>query len=73
VSALLSLLGVETRSDADEFAIQREVWAGIFDCERYRGGYRAFCLVQVCEPITARTPAALGTAMAAARSARSVR
>lgn len=73
MSALLSLLGLTTRSDAEEFAALRRTWAGVYDAERVAGGYRAWCLLEVREPITARTPAALGVAMAAARSARSLR
>lgn len=70
MSALLSLLGLETRSDAEELAALRRAWAGVYDAERVAGGYRAWCLLEIREPITARTPAALGEAMAAARSLR---
>lgn len=67
MSALLSLLGLTTRSDAEELAALRRTWAGIYDAERVATGYRAWYLLEIREPITARTPAALGAAMAEAR------
>lgn len=74
MSALLSLLGLTTRSDAEELAALQRKCAGVYDVERIADvGYRAWYLLEVREPITARTPAALGAAMAAARGARTGR
>lgn len=73
MSALLSLLGLTTRSDAEGLAALRRTWIGVYDIERTAAGWKAWYLLEIREPITARTPAALGAAMAAARSARSLR
>lgn len=74
MSALLSLLGLTTRRDAEELAALRRTWAGVYECERTRSGaYQAWCLLEIREPIIARTPGALGVAMASARGARSLR
>jgi hypothetical protein len=67
MSALLSLLGLETRSDAEKLAALQRTCAGTWDVERVPCGYRAWYLLEVREPVTARTPAALSAAMAAAR------
>jgi hypothetical protein len=63
VSAILSLLGLRTRRDDEELAAQRRAWAGIFDLEHGRDGYHAYCLLEVREPVTARTPGELGAAL----------
>lgn len=73
MSALSSLLGLTSRRDAEELAALQRAWRGIYDVERTPAGLRAWCLLEIREPITARTPAALGTAMAAARGAGNAR
>lgn len=67
MSALLSLLGLTTRGDEEDLAALRSAWAGVYDLDRGRAGFHAYCLLEVREPLTASTPRALGAAMAAAR------
>ena len=70
MSALLSLLGLRTRRDDEDLAALRRAWAGVYDVEHGRDGFHAYFLLGTRDPVTARTPAALGAAMAAAHGGR---